>query len=136
MAIDIRLDHRFVDPEDNQSLMEEVGKEELLRTLYIFQNDKILIPNRLPIEFFLNCYDLTKEDLCRLVEATWLSVKFFVAFNTTFIVLISKTKNPTNFENFPQYHFSTISIRSFQKLFLSESDRFCHAPYQRNNLAS
>jgi len=59
----IRLSHylpRFIYLEDNQALMEEVGKEELHITLQSFQKDKSLGPDGLPMELFLNCYDFIK----------------------------------------------------------------------------
>jgi hypothetical protein len=54
IAIVIKLSSYFLDfvnPEDNQDLMVEVGKEQLLRTLQSFQKDKSLGPNGLPINF-------------------------------------------------------------------------------------
>jgi hypothetical protein len=47
----------FMELEDNQSLMAEVGKEELLRTLESFQKDKSHGPDGLPVELFFHYYD-------------------------------------------------------------------------------
>jgi hypothetical protein len=89
-----------VEREDNQALMTEVGKDELLETLQSFQKDKIPRPNGLPIEFFHSCYDFIENDLGRLVEASRTSRKTLATFNNTFIALIPKTYNPTCYEIF------------------------------------
>jgi hypothetical protein len=53
----------FINEEDNQALIKEVGKEELYQTLLSFQKDKSLGPDGLPVEFFLGCYEFIEEDL-------------------------------------------------------------------------
>jgi len=91
---------RFFELEDNQHLMTEIGKEKQLKTLHIFQKDKISVPDRLPVDFFLKCFDYIEADLHRVVEETQLFGKILSTFNTTFIMYIPKMENPTTFENF------------------------------------
>ena len=48
----------FVEPDENQALMEEVLEEELKCILQSFQKDKSPGPDGWMIEFFLELYDL------------------------------------------------------------------------------
>jgi hypothetical protein len=58
----------FIDQEVNESLMEEITKEELWSTLQSFQKDKSLGLDVLTIEFNTRCFDILGEDLLRVVE--------------------------------------------------------------------
>jgi len=60
----------FVNPQNNQNLMEEVGREELLTTLQSFQKYKSLGPYGLLVEFFLGHFDFVNEDLRKVIEET------------------------------------------------------------------
>jgi len=42
-------------------LNKEVGKDEFLETLQIFQRDKISGPDGIPVDFFLGCYEFIEE---------------------------------------------------------------------------
>jgi len=77
--------------------MEEEGKHELLRTLHSVQEDKIPVPDRISMKFFINFYEFIEANNCNVVEATQLLGKVSIAFNTTFITLIPKMDNPTRF---------------------------------------
>jgi hypothetical protein len=92
--------HSFINEEDNQALIKEVGKEELYQTLLSFQKDKSLGLDGLLVEFFLGCYEFIEEYLQRVVETTRTQGKMLGAFNTTFLALIPKEDNPTTFEKF------------------------------------
>jgi len=90
----------FFNEEDNQALLEEVGKEELYQTLQSFQKGKTHGPEGLPMEFFLGYYDFIEEDLRRVVETTRAQGKMLGAFNTTFLALIPNEDNLTTFKKF------------------------------------
>lgn len=53
-----QLFSRFVEEGDNEDLMVEVSKGELLEVLHSFQKEKRLGPNGWPIEFYLGFYDI------------------------------------------------------------------------------
>jgi hypothetical protein len=90
----------FVNVEDNQALMEEVGKKELIMILQSFQKDKIPRLDGLPVEFFLGCFEFIGEYLRRVVKETRTIGKMLGYFNTNFLALIPKDDNPTSFEKF------------------------------------
>lgn len=48
----------FVNEEDNEELMVAISKEELKETLQSFQKDKSLCPDELPVEFYLDLFNL------------------------------------------------------------------------------
>ena len=71
---------------DNQSLLEETSKEELLIGLSSFYKDKSLRPNGWTVECFVAFFDLVGDDLLRIVvEEVRTSGKVLIYFNTTFI---------------------------------------------------
>ena len=86
---------RFVEEEDNLSLMEE-----LKVTLHSFQKDKSPGLDGWTIEFFLGLYDLLGGDLLKVMEDTRLSGRLPTSFNSTFIALIPKVDNPSSLNDF------------------------------------
>jgi len=90
----------FVNPKDNQNLMEEVGREELLTVLQSFEKDKSPGPDDLLVEFFLGHFDFVEEDLRKVIEESRSTRKILAAYNATFISLITKSDNPTSFDKF------------------------------------
>jgi hypothetical protein len=89
-----------VNPKDNQNLMEEVGREELLTVLQSFEKDKSPGPDDLLVEFFLGHFDFVEEDLRKVIEESRSTRKILAAYNATFISLITKSDNPTSFDKF------------------------------------
>lgn len=90
----------FIDQKDNRNLMVEISKEELLGILHSFQKDKSLGSNGLPTEFYLACFNTLGNDLLKVVEYSRSIGKILAAFNSTFITLIPKADNPSNFDQF------------------------------------
>jgi hypothetical protein len=87
----------FIDQEGNVNLMAKVTKDELWRTLKIFQNDKFLGPDGLTVKFYMGCFDFNGEDLLKMVEYSRTSRQILAPFNATFISLIPKSDNPHSF---------------------------------------
>jgi len=79
----------FIEQERDDNLMEEILKDELLRTLRSFQRDKSLGPNGLPMELYLEFFDF----LLRVVEYSKSSSQMLAAFDKSFIAPILKTDN-------------------------------------------
>lgn len=77
----------FINLEDNQELMKEVGKEKLHMTLQSVKRDKIIGLDGSPMGLFFGCYDFIKEDLRRVVESSRNTRKTLASFNRTFIAL-------------------------------------------------
>jgi hypothetical protein len=87
----------FIDQEVNESLMEEITKEELWSTLQSFQKDKSLGLDVLTIEFNTRCFDILGEDLLRVVEysRTW---TYSSTIQCHFLSSYAKTNNPQYFD--------------------------------------
>ena len=64
----INLFPRLIDEEMNNSLGEEVTKEELEKIVYFIQKGKIPGPDGTTIEFFQGFYDLVKGGLLKVVQ--------------------------------------------------------------------
>jgi hypothetical protein len=95
-----QLFSRFVEEEDNRSLLEEISKEELKEALFSFQKDKISGPDGWTIELCKELYEILGQDILKVVEDTRLSGKIPARFNTTFIALIPKYDNPSSLDEF------------------------------------
>ena len=91
---------RFVEEEDNRSLMRPVNEEELKEVLGSFQKDKSPGPDGWSIELFLALYEVLGLDLLQVVEDTRISVRLPASFNSTFIALIPKKDNPVSLSDF------------------------------------
>jgi hypothetical protein len=91
---------RFVEEDDNRSLMEEISEEELKEALYNFQKDKIPGPDGWTIEFFQGLYEFLGQDILKVVEDTRLSGRIPTSFNSTFIALIPKSDNPSSLDEY------------------------------------
>jgi hypothetical protein len=79
--------------------MAKISKEELLSTLQSFQKDKSPDLDGLRIEFFLGFYDFIGSNLLKVVEYSKSNSQTLNAFNSTFLVLITKSDNPSKFDH-------------------------------------
>lgn len=103
MAEIIQLAHlfpRFVEEEDNASLLEEVSLEQLKEVLHSFQHDKSPGPNGWTIEFYLGFIDLIGNDLLGVVEESRRIGVIHAPINTSFIALIPKVNKVESFDDF------------------------------------
>ena len=90
----------FVNDMSNESLMEEVAKEDLRVVLHSFQKHKSPRPDGWPAEFFLGFCDLIEDGLIKVIEESRVNGKIFGAFKSNFKSLIPKSANPSSFEEF------------------------------------
>ena len=91
---------RFVNKEDNDELMVEVAKDEILDVLYSFHKDKSFGPDGYTIEFFLGSFEILKEYLMKVVEGSRLDGRILEICKSRFISLIPKVDNPNTFDDF------------------------------------
>jgi hypothetical protein len=59
---------QMVNEEDNVQMMKEISFEELMFVMNSFQKEKILGPDKWPIEFFNDFFDVIGEDLMCMIE--------------------------------------------------------------------
>jgi len=79
--------------------------ERLEGTLKWFKKDKSPRLDGWTIEFYLAFYELTRNDLLKVVEECRITRKMYEAINSTFIALIPKYDSPSYF-----IHFCPISL--------------------------
>lgn len=91
---------RMVKDEENEELFSPVLKEELLVVLKLFQRDKSPEPDRWPIEFFVDFFEIITNNLLKVLEEAYNSKKVPRPINSTFIALIPKCDRPESFDDF------------------------------------
>lgn len=95
-----RVFPRFVEENNNASLLEDVTVEELKEVLHSFQHDKSPGPDGWPIEFYVGFFDLIGRDLLGVVNESKRTGVIHGPINATFIALIPKTDKVESFEDF------------------------------------
>jgi len=91
---------KFVGEDENISLLEEVTEDELKEVLHNFQKDKILGLDDWTIELFTGLYELNGTDILWVVEESLYEGHMHALFNSTFIVLIPKSDDPSSLDDF------------------------------------
>jgi hypothetical protein len=95
-----RLFPRFVEEDEVGPLMAPVSEKELLEVLHSFQKGKIPGLDGWPIEFYLGCFNVIGPDILKVVEESRINGHIHNPINSTLLVIISKTDNPSSFEYF------------------------------------
>jgi hypothetical protein len=90
---------RFLEEEDNITLMEEVTEDELKGILHNFQKDKSPGPDGWSMDFFVGIFDLIGKDILKVVEESRLNGFIHAPLNETFIPLIPKKNDPQTMED-------------------------------------
>ena len=85
---------RFVEDEDNRTLMEEVTEEEVKEVLHSFQKDKIPGLDGWSMDFFVGLFDLIGNDILKVVEESRRNGYIHAPLNATFISLIPQKYDP------------------------------------------
>jgi hypothetical protein len=86
--------------EMNRSLSKEVSKSKVHDALFSMQKGKSPGPDGLTTEFYINFYELIKEDLLKMVRESQRSEKMLGSFNSTFIALIPKKQDGKSFGDY------------------------------------
>lgn len=85
------------DERANEEFLKPITEEELLETIKNFKKEKSPGPDGWPIEFFSHFYELFKNDMLRMVEASRISGNVNSALSATFLVLIPKKDKSSSF---------------------------------------
>jgi hypothetical protein len=91
---------RFVEEEDNRTLMEDVTEEELKEVLHSFQKDKSPGPDGWSMDFFEGLFDLIGKDILKVVEESRRNGYIHAPLNATVIAPIPKKDDPRSLEDF------------------------------------
>lgn len=71
-------------------LLRPIEREEVEEVVMQMERGKALGPNGFIVEFFQHCWDLMKEEVWEILEASRRLGRVLKAFNTTFLTLILK----------------------------------------------
>jgi hypothetical protein len=80
--------------------LREINEEEISQAIWSLGQDKALGPNGFSIHFFKVFWDIIKYDLRQILNYTLKKKKVGRATNLTFLELIPKETNPSNFSRF------------------------------------
>lgn len=102
--------------ESNRDLFRPANLEEILEVLKSFSKDKCLGPDGW--EFFMHFFDLMGHNILDIVEESRTTGKILGAINSTFLYLIPKSSNPTNFVDFRPISLYNILYKIISKLII------------------
>ena len=80
--------------------MDPFTEEEIINVIYTMESDKAPGPDGLSFQFYRVCWTVIKKDLPRMIKSFHLKAKIGGCTNSTFLALIPKEVNTTNFEIF------------------------------------
>jgi len=100
----------------NDSLFQPITKEELLGVMNAFKKDKCPGLDGWTIEFFIHFFDIIKQDLLRMVEATRISGNIHQITSSTQIALIQKRVEADSFQDFRPISLCNITFKIITKI--------------------
>jgi hypothetical protein len=103
------------EPENNQ-LVQEILEEEIAKAVWSLDPDKAPGPDGFPIRFYHSFWDIIKWDLKKMLNYTLHKHKVGGATNSTFLALIPKESNPSNFSRFHPISLCNSSYKILTKI--------------------
>ena len=105
-----------ISDEENFDLMKPITLEEILSILKLCKNDKSPGPDGIPVEVYRSLFEVLGLDLLRVIEESRMSGKIPAVFNTTFLVLIPKSANPSTFDGYRPVSLCNFSYKIIGKI--------------------
>jgi hypothetical protein len=93
----------IVSEHENNQLVREITEEEIAKAIWDMDPDKAPGPDGFPIRFYRSFWATIKRDLKKMLNYTLQKKKIGGATNSTFLALIPKDSNPSNFSCFPSH---------------------------------
>jgi hypothetical protein len=117
----------LISEHDNTQLVKEITEEEIVKVVWDMDPDKAPGPDGFSIRFYHFFWAIIKRDLKKMLNYTLQKQKLGGATNSTFLALIPKESNPSNFSRFlpislcnSSYKILTKIIANHLKPFLSK----------------
>jgi hypothetical protein len=93
----------IVSEHDNSQLVKEIIEEEIAKAVWDMDPDKAPGPDGFSIRFYHFYWSIIKRDLKKMLNYMLQKQKLGGATNSTFLALIPKETNPSNFFSFPPH---------------------------------
>jgi hypothetical protein len=106
----------MVNDDEASSLYDPVNLEEIKDVLTLFKKDKSPGPDGWTVEFFTYFFYLVGEDLVQMIEESRQSGFITGSLNSTFLALIPKENNPTNFGDFRPISLCNLCYKLISKI--------------------
>jgi hypothetical protein len=106
----------IVSKHENNQLTKDITEEEITKPVWDMDPDKALGPDRFSNRFYRSFWDIIKRDLKKMLNYTLHKKKIRGATNSTFLVLIPKDSNPSNFSRFHPISLCSSSYKILTKI--------------------
>jgi hypothetical protein len=106
----------IVSEHENNQLVKDITEEEIIKAVWSLDPDKAPGPDGFPIRFYHSFWDIIKRDLKKMLNYTLHKQKIGGATNSTFLSLIPKESNPSNFSRFRPISLCNSSYKILTKI--------------------
>ena len=106
----------LVSEEENNQLTQDIMEEEISKEISSLDPDKALGPHSFPIRFYQSYWDTIKWDLKKLLNYTLHKQNVGGETHSTFLALIPKESNPSNFSRFRPISLCNSSYKILTKI--------------------
>jgi hypothetical protein len=106
----------LISEHDNTQLVKEISEEEIIKAVWEMDPDKAPGPDGFPIRFYRHFWAIIKRDLKKMLNYTLQKQKLGGATNSTFLALIPKETNPSNFSHFRPISLCNSSYKILTKI--------------------
>jgi hypothetical protein len=106
----------LVSDAENNQLTQEITEDEIHKAIWSLEPDKASGPDGFPIRFFRYFWDVIKWDLKKMLNYTLHKQRIRGATNSTFLALIPKDSNPSNFSRFHPISLCNSSYKILTKI--------------------
>ncbi|XP_057868066.2 uncharacterized protein LOC131075250 [Cryptomeria japonica] len=89
-----------IEEEDNCQLLAPISSEEVHVAIFCMGAYKILSPDRFPLTFFQDYWEIVKYDVTKAEKDFFKTGKLLKKLNNTYIVLVPKAENPNCMKDF------------------------------------
>jgi hypothetical protein len=106
----------FISEHDKSQLVKEITGEEIIKAMWEMDPDKALGLDGFPIRFYRHFRSIIMKDLKKMLNYTLQKKKLGGATNSTFLALIPKESNPSNFSCFQPIFLCNSSYKILTKI--------------------
>jgi len=109
----------LVSEAENNKLNQDITEEEIVKAIWSLDPDKSPGPGGFPNIFYRSYWGTIKWDLKKMINYTLHKQKVRGETNSTFLALIPKESNPSNFSRFHPISLCNSSYKRFTKIIVN-----------------